>query len=136
VQFFRAAPPANRYYKNQAVLDANSLARPESVASEPTYRRARSSSGLVCGFACLAQQNGRFSTLRIQAMEAFERGQFDQVAGKVEEIWEQDRSEPKVAEYLAMGYLYSEHNVDKATGHERSNTKRSAGAMANRDVLG
>lgn len=70
--------------------------------------------GFVSGVSALAQENGRFATLRLQAMAAFDRGQFDQVAGKLEEIWEQDHSDPKVAEYLAMGYLYGEHNVDKA----------------------
>jgi len=70
--------------------------------------------GLLCSVTGLAQQNGRFATLRMQAMEAFDRGQFDQVAGRLEEIWEQDRTDPRVAEYLAMGYLYGEHNVDKA----------------------
>src|SRR5690242_18798973 len=70
--------------------------------------------GVICNVSGLAQQNGRFATLRMQAMEAYDRGQFEQVAGKLEEIWEQDHSDPKVAEYLAMGYLYGEHNPEKA----------------------
>jgi hypothetical protein len=60
------------------------------------------------------QQNGRFASLKSQAFTAFDRGQYAQVAGKLEEIWEQDHSDPKVAEYLAIGYLYGEHNVEKA----------------------
>jgi hypothetical protein len=61
-----------------------------------------------------AQQNGRFALLKSQAFTLFDRGQYDQVAGKLEEVWEQDQSDPKVAAYLAMGYLYGEHDPLKA----------------------
>jgi hypothetical protein len=62
----------------------------------------------------LAQQNGRFSELKNQGFELFQQGKYAEVAGKMEEIWEQDQSDPKVAEYLALGYLYGEHNPAKA----------------------
>jgi hypothetical protein len=75
-------------------------------------KRAVAVSFLCC--ALYAQQNGRFAALKSQAFELFDRGRFDQVAGKLEEVWEQDRSDSKVAEYLAMGYLYGEHSVPKA----------------------
>jgi hypothetical protein len=71
-------------------------------------------SAFIFAFVLGAQQNGRFASLKSQALTMFERGQYDQVAGKLEEIWEQDQSDPKVAEYLAIGYLYGEHNVAKA----------------------
>lgn len=61
-----------------------------------------------------AQQNGRFALLKSQAFTLFDRGQYDQVAGKLEEVWEQDQSDPKVAAYLAIGYLYGEHDPLKA----------------------
>jgi hypothetical protein len=74
---------------------------------------------LTTGFVLLssivvAQQNGRFATLKNQAFELFDRGRYDQVSGRLEEVWEQDRSDTKVAEYLAMGYLYGDHSVAKA----------------------
>ena len=77
------------------------------------FRRAAITLLIGCGVG-LGQQNGRFASLKSQAFEAFDRGQFDQVAGKLEEIWEQDQTDPKVAEYLAMGYLYGERRADKA----------------------
>jgi hypothetical protein len=61
-----------------------------------------------------AQQNARFATLKEQAFAHFERGQYDQMAGKLEEIWESDQSDAKVAEYLGMGYMYGEHSLNKA----------------------
>jgi hypothetical protein len=69
---------------------------------------------LLFGLVAVAGQNGRYAILKEQAFLSFERGQYDQVAGKLEEIWEQDKSDPKVAEYLAMGYLYGEKSVTKA----------------------
>jgi hypothetical protein len=69
---------------------------------------------LLTASAVLAQQNGRFATLKSQAFDYFDRGQYDKVAGKLEEIWEQDHSDLKVGEYLAMGYLYGEKDLAKA----------------------
>jgi hypothetical protein len=69
---------------------------------------------LLTASALLAQQNGRFATLKSQAFDYFDRGQYDKVAGKLEEIWEQDHSDVKVGEYLAMGYLYGEKDLAKA----------------------
>jgi hypothetical protein len=62
----------------------------------------------------MAQENGRFATLKSQAFDLFDRGQYAEVAGKLEEIWEQDRNDTKVGEYLAMGYLYGEKDAAKA----------------------
>src|SRR5437879_2654174 len=61
-----------------------------------------------------AQQNGRFATLKAQAFDLFQRGRYAEVVGKLEEILEQDQTDPKVAQYLAMGYLYGEHSPAKA----------------------
>lgn len=66
------------------------------------------------GVLVLGQENGRFASLKSQALTLFERGQYEQVAGKLEEIWEQDQSDPKVGEYLGIGYLYGERNLTKA----------------------
>jgi hypothetical protein len=63
----------------------------------------------------VAQQNGRFASLKVQAFDLFERKQYAQVAGKLEEIWETDKSDPKVSEYLAMGYLYGDKSVEQKT---------------------
>jgi hypothetical protein len=61
-----------------------------------------------------AQQDGRFAELKARGFEAFEKGKYPETAGRLEEIWEQDQSDAKVAEYLAMGYLYGEHSLSKA----------------------
>jgi hypothetical protein len=60
------------------------------------------------------QQTGRFADLKAQAFSAFDTGRYAEVAGKLEEVWEEDQSDPKVAEYLAMGYLYGERDLSKA----------------------
>ena len=67
----------------------------------------------LCGLLS-GQQNGRFADLKAQAFDAFEKGKYAEVAGKLEEVWEEDQSDPKVAEYLAIGYLYGERNLTKA----------------------
>jgi hypothetical protein len=67
----------------------------------------------AAGIVASAQQNGRFAALKSQAFDYFDRGQYDKVAGKLEEIWEQDHSDLKVGEYLAMGYLYGEKDLAK-----------------------
>jgi len=69
---------------------------------------------LLTACAAFAQQNGRFATLKSQAFDYFDRGQYDKVAGKLEEIWEQDHSDLKVGEYLAMGYIYGDKDLAKA----------------------
>jgi hypothetical protein len=75
---------------------------------------------VVCGgvlfmpSSAQAQQSGRFADLKSRALELFQKGRYAEVAGKMEEIWEQDKSDPKVAEYLAMGYLYGEHDSVRA----------------------
>ena len=61
-----------------------------------------------------AQQNGRFAVLKNQAFDLFTRGKYAEMAGKLEEVWEQDQSDAKVAEYLGMGYLYGERSASKA----------------------
>jgi hypothetical protein len=68
---------------------------------------------LFC-FAAFGEQNGRFAVLKEQGFVLFERGQYKEMAGKLEEVWENDQSDPKVAEYLAMGYLYGEKSASKA----------------------
>jgi hypothetical protein len=69
---------------------------------------------LLAGLTAIGQENGRFAGLKAQALEYFQRGQYAQVVGKLEEVWEQDQTDPKVAEYLAMGYLYGESDAKKA----------------------
>jgi hypothetical protein len=75
-----------------------------------------------------AQANGRFATLKAQAFDAFQKAKYAEVAGKLEEVWEQDQTDAKVAEYLAMGYLYGEHNAAKA--HPLMQTAISLGGQA------
>ncbi|MBV9304390.1 MAG: hypothetical protein JOY62_05885 [Acidobacteriaceae bacterium] len=61
-----------------------------------------------------AQQNGRFADLKSQGIGLFQGGKYSEAAGKLEAIWEEDQSDAKVAEYLAMAYLYGEHDAAKA----------------------
>jgi hypothetical protein len=62
----------------------------------------------------IAQQSGRFADDKAKAFEAFADSRYAEVAGTLEAVWEQDESDSKIAEYLAMAYLYGEHDMAKA----------------------
>jgi hypothetical protein len=55
--------------------------------------------------ACFGQNGGRFDALQNLAEDYLKNGQFDRAAGKLEEVWEQEKTDPVVAEKLAMAYL-------------------------------
>jgi len=55
-----------------------------------------------------SQVGGRFETGKRLGIAYLEGGQYDKAAARLEEIWEQDQSDPTVAEYLAMAYLNTE----------------------------
>lgn len=61
-----------------------------------------------------AGQNGRFAVLKSQALSLFGQSRYAEAGGKLEEIWEQDQSDLQVDQYLAMSYLYGEHDARKA----------------------
>jgi hypothetical protein len=52
-----------------------------------------------------AQGGGRFEESKRLALAYMESNQYDRAAGKLEEIWEQNQSDPDVAEWLAVAYL-------------------------------
>src|SRR5438874_5320584 len=68
------------------------------------------------GFVCLAsgalleagQSGGRFEEAKRMGMAYVNSEQFDKAAGRLEEVWEQDQSDPVVGEFLAVAYLNSE----------------------------
>lgn len=64
--------------------------------------------------ALVAGQNARFAVLKSQALNLFGQGRYAEAGGRLEEIWEQDQSDLQVAQYLAMSYLYGEHDAKKA----------------------
>jgi len=84
--------------------------------------------GLIFAVFLFSQQNGRFASLKSQAFDLFDRGRYSEVAGRLEEVWEQDHSDARVAEYLAMGYLYGEKDVKKAKALMQESLK--AGGLA------
>jgi hypothetical protein len=74
--------------------------------------------GALCG---LAQNTGRFAELTAKGIACIDQGKFNDALNALEEVWEQDQSDPAVAENLAMAYLYADHDFDKAkTLAERS----------------
>ncbi|MBV9506148.1 MAG: hypothetical protein JO323_14205 [Acidobacteriia bacterium] len=70
-------------------------------------------------FLASGQSGGRFEETKRQALAYLESDQYDRAAGKLEEIWEQDHSDPTVAENLALAYL----NGDDRRYHPEAETK-------------
>jgi hypothetical protein len=67
-----------------------------------------------------SQSGGRFEDAKRMARQYIESNQFDKAAAKLEEVWEQDKTDPTVAENLGIAYLngddrrYNPAVVDKA----------------------
>src|SRR5947207_1450786 len=55
-----------------------------------------------------AQTGGRFEEAKRMALAYIRSEQFDKAAGRLEEVWEEDQSDPTVAENLALAYLNTE----------------------------
>jgi tetratricopeptide (TPR) repeat protein len=70
---------------------------------------------LAVAFSVFAQNTGRFSELTAKGIAYIDQGRFNDALNALEEVWERDQSDPKVAENLAMAYLYTDHDLAKAT---------------------
>ena len=55
--------------------------------------------------AFFGQSGGRFDDLKRIAQQYLDSNQFDKAASKLEEVWEQDKTDPAVAENLGIAYL-------------------------------
>ena len=55
--------------------------------------------------ASFAQSAGRFEEAKRIAQQYLDSNQFDKAAAKLEEVWEQDKTDPAVAENLGLAYL-------------------------------
>jgi hypothetical protein len=51
------------------------------------------------------QSGGRFEDAKRMAQQYLDSNQFDKAAAKLEEVWEQDKTDPTVAENLGIAYL-------------------------------
>ena len=60
---------------------------------------------LASAEAAYCQSGGRFEEAKRTGMALFEGEHFEKSAGRLEEVWEQDKSDATVGEYLAMAYL-------------------------------
>jgi hypothetical protein len=75
----------------------------------------------VFAICALAQNTGRLAELTAKGIACIDQGRFNDALNALEEVWEQDQSDPAVAENLAMAYLYADHDLNKAkTLAERS----------------
>jgi tetratricopeptide (TPR) repeat protein len=61
-----------------------------------------------------AQNNGRYAELSAKGIAYLDQGRFNEALNAFEEIWEQDQTDPTIAENLAMAYLYADHDLNKA----------------------
>ncbi len=62
----------------------------------------------LCILALWGQSGGRFEEAKRMGMAYIKGEQYDKAAGRLEEVWEQDHSDPTVAEFLAVAYLNTE----------------------------
>jgi tetratricopeptide (TPR) repeat protein len=62
----------------------------------------------------LSQNTARLSELTSKGIADLEQGRYNDAFNALEEVWEQDQSDPSVAENLAMAYLYADHDFEKA----------------------
>jgi hypothetical protein len=69
---------------------------------------------LVLVLPVLAQNTGRLFELTAKGIAEIDQGRFNEALNALEEVWEQDQSNPVVAENLAMAYLYADHDLEKA----------------------
>ncbi|HLK63079.1 MAG TPA: hypothetical protein VKU19_06545 [Bryobacteraceae bacterium] len=60
---------------------------------------------IALSLPALAQNGGRFEEAKRMAVSYLDSNQYDRAAGKLEEVWEQDQTDPAVAEYLGIAYL-------------------------------
>src|SRR5258707_959430 len=67
---------------------------------------------LLTGGSSLAQNTGRFEEGKRLGLQYIAGAKFDRAAGKFEEIWDQDQTDPLVAEYLAIAYLNGDDRKD------------------------
>jgi hypothetical protein len=67
---------------------------------------------LLTGGFSLAQNIGRFEEGKHLGLQYIAGAKFDRAAAKFEEIWDQDQTDPLVAEYLAIAYLNGDDRKD------------------------
>jgi len=78
--------------------------------------RLRKSALIVCVLTVgvFAQNSGRFAAMTSTGIALVDQGRFREAANLLEEVWENDQSDPAVAENLAMAWLYGDHDAAKA----------------------
>ena len=69
---------------------------------------------LAVALALLAQNTGRLAELTAKGIAYLDQGKFNDAVNALEQVWEQDQSDPAVAENLGMAYLYADHDLAKA----------------------
>lgn len=63
----------------------------------------------LCG-----QENGRLAAQKSRGIDLIEHGKFQEAAGILEGVWEQNQTDYKVAEFLAIAYLDGDREPAKA----------------------
>lgn len=77
--------------------------------------RTMASFALICFLAngtSHAQNAGRFEDSKRLGLQYAASGKYDRAAAKFEEIWDQDQTDPMVAEYLSISYLNGDDRKD------------------------
>jgi len=69
---------------------------------------------LVVAAVLQGQNTGRFANQSRIGLELVEKGKFREAINVLDEIWEQDQSDPAIAENLGLCYLYAEADATSA----------------------
>ena len=75
---------------------------------------SRTAALLAAALCAFGQQNARLSDLKSKGIAFIDQGRFNDALNALQEVWEQDQSDPATAENLAMAYLYADHDFEKA----------------------
>jgi hypothetical protein len=68
---------------------------------------------LFVAVAALPQASGLYAELISKGIAALEGTSYNEAINLLEEAWEKDKTNPIVAEYLAMGYLYADADAKR-----------------------
>jgi hypothetical protein len=101
-------------YKNRSVQYTSALQVSDSFASGASLRCLVALLVLSAPLPVAAQNTGVFAARISKGIGLIDKGRFNDAINVLEEVWEQDQSDPLVAENLGIAYLYADRDVKQA----------------------
>jgi hypothetical protein len=93
------------------------LPNPGFIASGASLRCLAALAVLVTPLWVAAQNTGAFAGRIARGIGLIDKGRFNEAINVLEEVWEQDQSDPAVAENLGIAYLYADRDVKQALNY-------------------